>query len=115
MGVININNLEPGMILGANVLDRNGRVLLGSGQELTAKHIRVFKMWGVTEANVAGVEEQEIAAREAADIDPALLQEAEEQVQELFLRAGQEHPAMKELARLAVLRRLQSMRERSHG
>jgi hypothetical protein len=115
MGTVNISGLEPGMVITVDVKDRLGRVLLGAGKEITEKHIRLFKMWGVTEAEVKGVAQDDVAAREAAAFDPEQVQAAEQMTRDLFVHAGQEHPAMKELARLAILRRMRSIPEKNNG
>ncbi|NTW99914.1 MAG: hypothetical protein HGB35_08325, partial [Geobacteraceae bacterium] len=54
MGIIAIENIETGMVLASDVRDRSGRMLLGSGVELTQKHLVVFRTWGVLEADIAG-------------------------------------------------------------
>jgi hypothetical protein len=92
------------MTLAADVKDRNGRVLLAAGAEITEKHIRIFRMWGATGADIEGVAREQIISQAAAAIDPALLREAETQIASLFGRANKEHPAMNELFRLATLR-----------
>jgi hypothetical protein len=115
MGTVNISGLEPGMVITVDVKDRLGRVLLGAGKEITDRHIRLFKMWGVTEAEVQGVEQDDVAARTAATFDPEQVQAAEQMTRELFEHAGQDHPAIKELARLATLRRMRSISEKTNG
>ena len=115
MGKVQTGSLHPGMILQEEVKDRTGRVLLGAGKELTERHIRMFKMWGVIETEIQGIDQEEIAAQESKAIDPMLLQEAEQQTRELFARAGVDHPAMKELARLITQRRLRVMMEGEDG
>ena len=115
MGIVNISGLEPGMVLSGPVKDRLGRVLLDGGKELTEKHIRLFKMWGVTEAEVEGVAQEDVIARAVAAIDPEQVREAEQQTRELFNQSVPDHPAMKELWRLAIQRRIRSMSEDSHG
>ena len=54
MGVIPTNKLESGMVLADEVKDVNDRLLLAKGEEIQASHIRVLKMWGVSEVNVVG-------------------------------------------------------------
>ena len=116
MGVISIEDLKPGMVLAADVKDRNGRVLLAAGGEITEKHIRIFRMWGATGADVEGVAREQIASEAAAAIEPAMLQEAEGQIRELFARTNMEHPVVKELFRLATLRIVhQRMKGTGHG
>ena len=116
MGIITIDKLTPGMKLAAPVKDRGGRVILASGQELTEKHLKILRMWGITQADVFGSEAQSAEGPEATKAESDLLAEAEQHVEELFHHAGNEHPAVQELRRLAV-RRAQSRAAQggSHG
>jgi len=68
MGVIPTSKLESGMVLAGEVKDVNGRLLLAKGEEIQPSHIRVFKMWGVSEVNIVG--EVEIEDSAETDIDP---------------------------------------------
>src|SRR6185369_10254927 len=54
VGKVAIENIETGMVLASDVLDRSGRMLLGAGAELTHKHLVIFRTWGVLEADIAG-------------------------------------------------------------
>ena len=104
MGVINFEDIEPGMILGADVQDHSGRTLLTGGSEVTEKHLKVFKMWGISEVDIKGIEKEEVAVKATANLDPSLLKEAKAQCSELFCRTDLEHPFIKELFRLCTLR-----------
>ncbi|MFH2093912.1 MAG: HDOD domain-containing protein [Pseudomonadota bacterium] len=46
---INIDKIQPGMILGRDVANREGRRLLSKDMMLTSKEIRILKMWGIPE------------------------------------------------------------------
>lgn len=115
MGLINISDIRAGMILAGDVKDRNGRVLLAAGQEISDKHLKIFKMWGVTDADIQGVVQEDMAAQDMASVDPAVYQEAEQATAELFRHADTTHPGMKELARLSTLRRTRQSVEGRHG
>jgi hypothetical protein len=115
MGLINGGDIRPGMVLAKDVKDRNGRLLLTAGNELTDKHIKIFKMWGVTEADIQGVAHEDVEAQEAAAIGPELLHKADLVTQELFTHAGGEHPGVKELARLSTMRRVRTLTEAANG
>ena len=104
MGKINLSDIQPGMKLAADVKDRAGRLLLGAGSEITEKHLKVFKIWGVTEADIEGVEKEEIVAQATAQLDPVLLAEAEQKAKQLFRHTDQTHPFIEELFRLTTLR-----------
>ncbi len=104
MATLNLDDLQPGMTLAAPVRDRAGRVLLAAGQEITERALRIFRMWGVTEAEIQGVNADEAAAMRPADVDPAALRAAEEHAAQLFRHCKLGNPVVRELFRLATVR-----------
>ena len=108
MGLLTIDNISEGMVLLSDVHDRSGRLLLGSDTELNAKHLRMFRTWGITEADIAGIDDQEACASIAADLDPERLAAAENELRPLFRNADLSYPAMAELFRLCLLRRVRN-------
>lgn len=107
MAIIPIDNLAAGMVLKSNVCDRSGRMLLPAGGELTERHLKIFRTWGVLEADIVGDDGAETTQDFIIeDIDPARLAEAEEQVRWIFRRNDLEHPAIKELMRLCITRKV---------
>lgn len=111
MAILNLLSLRPGMILDADVKDRTGRILLASGQEVSEKALRVFKMWGVTEAEIQGVEQEQVAAMSMSDIRPELLQATEEKITEMFTHCNRENTVVRELMRLSAARVARRMEE----
>lgn len=114
MGTVTLDRLTPGMKLAADVKDRTGRVILAAGSSLTEKHLRIFRMWGITQADVEGVDarpEQVTVPVEDTDI----LREAELRVRELFRHTDLSHPAVGELSRLSTMRLVSSLTEGGHG
>lgn len=107
MGTLAIENIETGMVLAGDVLDRSGRMLLGAGSELTQKHLIIFRTWGVLEADIAGHGNDEAAGHLPVDVDPQELAAAEQELARLFRHTNLEHPAIIELMRLALLRKVQ--------
>jgi hypothetical protein len=106
LGNVHTDNLMPGMLLSSDVHDRNGRLLLGAGTELTDKHIYIFRTWGVVGADIDGVEEDEDSHRFSDAIDPELWVAAEAWVKPLFRHADMDHPGMNQLLQLSILRRV---------
>jgi hypothetical protein len=104
MGILNFEDLQPGMILGGDIRDRNGLVLLGKGHKITDKDLRILMMWGVTEADIEGIDREEVISRVASQCDPALLEKIEKQLRERFCHTDQNHPFIRELFRLMTLR-----------
>jgi hypothetical protein len=109
VGKIQTEKLAPGMTLGADVRDRSGRLLLGSGTELSERHLYILKTWGVLEVEIAGAEEVSSGLESEKTIDSALLASIEREITPLFRYADNDHPAIKELMRLRILR------EAEHG
>lgn len=104
--MVHIDNLASGMVLSRAVCDRGGRMLLPAGAELTEKHFSIFRMWGVLEVEILGdsvAEDAEATPNE--ELDPALLAEARDLVERLFVHNDREHPAIKELKRICIDRR----------
>jgi hypothetical protein len=108
VGNVLTDNLMPGMLLAADVHDRNGRLLLGAGTELTDKHIYVFRTWGVVEADIEGVDEDEAGQPFAGTVDPDQWAVAESEIQPLFRHVDPGHPAMVQLLRLSIMRRVRN-------
>jgi hypothetical protein len=98
--MINIVDVRPDMVLAADVKDRHGHVLLREAEIVTEKHVKIFKMWGVTELDVKGVDQEVIEARAAEEFSPELLLAAERVAQERFRHADGDDPVVRELMRL---------------
>lgn len=103
MSLIHIDNVKAGMVLTDDVRDISSRLLLSKGTEIVSKHLRVFKIWGITEVPV----DENAAAESGAEdkIDPERLKRTAQFTAMLFKHNDLKHPAMKELFRHAVLYR----------
>lgn len=104
MGVINFEDIKPGMILSRDIISRNGVVLLNAGKEITEKHLRILGMWGISEADIKGIDREDMLNKTAAEIDPRFLEEATRKAHEIFRHTDREHGFIKELFRLVTLR-----------
>jgi len=107
MGMAPIDNLVVGMVLDADVRDRTGRLLLGSGTELTSKHLHIFRTWGVLKVSIVGIDGDDEITNLPENVDLSELLMAEEALVPLFKRVDMSHPFNKELLRLVALRRIQ--------
>jgi len=103
MGMIHVDELDVDMVLDDNVMDINSRLLLAKGQKIQSKHIRIFKIWGITEVCVAGDQGRKKNAE--FDIDPDTMARITEDTKYIFKYADLSHPAIKELFRISVLYR----------
>jgi HD-like signal output (HDOD) protein len=100
MGCISVDQLNQGMVLSDDVLDINRNLLLTKGQKITPKHIRIFKLWGVTEVNVFGKDEKKNETEPW--INPELRKKIEDRTKQIFKNVDLNHPAAKEIFKLSV-------------
>jgi HD-like signal output (HDOD) protein len=101
MGSIRIDKLKPGMVLADDVRDIKGRLLLTRGKAIGPEHIRVFKIWGIPQVEVAGAPENAEAAA-AAPVDPARVEAVRKETETLFRHTDLQHPAVQEIFNQAV-------------
>ena len=106
MGKVNLENVSPGMVLEKDVKERSGRVLLRAGTEISDRHMNILKTWGVTEVDVENLTQAEVNAQVTQQLDPEALKIAEEQVSHLFCHTDKEHPAMRKLMRISVMKQV---------
>jgi HD-like signal output (HDOD) protein len=100
MNAVQTDKLKPGQILAEEVRDINGRLLLARGNEIKPNHIRIFKIWGISEVNVAGASNRK--DKFDPELNPELVEQAKESMTNLCRHVDLEHPAMKEIFKLAV-------------
>jgi len=108
MGKVNIDTLQPGMVLAEDLFHADGRLLLSKGLKLASNHLRVLKIWGVAGAEIEGVSDGSRSPT-LEEIDPAVLKEAQELTRKQFSHANVDHPFLGELFRICILRRAQRM------
>ena len=97
--VVPTDNIQSGQVLAEEVRDINGRLLLSKGHTIEAKHIRIFKIWGISEVNLVGADRHDDTSDPL--MDPAMI-EQKKSVETLFCQMDLEHPAVKEIYRIAV-------------
>jgi putative nucleotidyltransferase with HDIG domain len=100
MTTVRTKMLKPGMMIADDVRDIKGRLLLARGKPIGADHIRIFKIWGIPQVEVAGVTED--AEDAPAPLDPAWIEAARQETERLFVLTERDHPAIKEIFNQAV-------------
>ncbi|MBF0285188.1 MAG: hypothetical protein HQL51_12120 [Magnetococcales bacterium] len=98
--IVPLKLLDPGMRLENDVRDLSGRLLLAAGEAVEARHLRIFKMWGVTEADVVPPEGFVAGAGGAEGMTEArseLLRMQRAELDDLFRFVDRSHPVMAEL------------------
>ena len=108
MALLDIDSLTPGMKVGKDVIEASGQVLLRSGTEITEKHLRVLRSWGIQQIDIEGPKPPDSEDALLARATPAMLAGAQAIVDERFHHTDAAHPAIVELRRLAVLAELRA-------
>ncbi len=103
MPKLTISDVEAGMVLSSDVKDRSGRMLLKAGMDLTEKHLKVFKIWGIVQVEIEG-EEGVTSLQAVIDAHPELQQEANHAAKNIFRHVDLEHPFFTELIALWIQR-----------
>ena len=107
MTVVRLNNLAPGMVPAGDVKDHRGRVLLVSGVEITEKHIKSFKAWGVTEVAIQDLPHQENNSETQKHME--LPDPNKPEAEKLFQYTDCQHPAIQELFKLYLQRKTEML------
>ena len=112
MAVLSVDHAEPGMVLAAAVTDRQGRLLIPQGKELSERHVQALKMWGVAQIDVEGEGD---AADAFAAVEPEVLQEAEATLEARFARVDRSHPFLEQLFQYCVNRKARALQKDSEA
>jgi hypothetical protein len=97
--VLVLSEVQVGMVLGADA-SVQGQVLLSAGTTVTAAHLTLLAARGVRSLAIA------VPAAGRMAIDPKLVLACDRHLRPRFVRCDLQHPALKEIYRLALLRRL---------
>ena len=100
MIVVSTDKIKSGQILAKEVRDINGRLLFSEGHTIEAQHIRIFKIWGISEVNL--VEAEHHPATSKPSLDAAMIEQTKNSIEPLFCHVDLAHPAIKEIYRIAV-------------
>jgi hypothetical protein len=103
---VRISDLKPGMVVARDVKDLHGRLLVPAGAKTSAKHLEVFKIWGVPEVFIKGDSESEKKADPIEMLDPRKRKQIEKEMQALFCRQDPSDPVIKELVNICIQRKL---------
>lgn len=104
MGTVRTRQLKLGMILADDVRDVKGRLLLVKGKPIGPDHIRIFKIWGISQVQILGAQGENDAPAAAA-VDPGRLEAVRRETEFVFRYTERDHPAIREIFRLAVSHR----------
>ena len=104
MSTLAVEFLEPGMVLACDVRGSNGMVLLGTGAELTERHIGIFRAWGIAEVEIKGAAQDTCNTEMLAKLDVDQRQRIEQELDRLFQHNDPHDPIIEELRRICLRR-----------
>lgn len=90
--------------MAADVKNAHGQLLIRKGIEVTERHVRVLKSWGVAEVQLEGDEGSAEGGSVIEHYDPAILDSARTDVMNRLRFNSIEHPVIDELVRICVNR-----------
>lgn len=108
MQTVAIRHIKPLMTLAEPVENFDGQLLLSKGAVLTNNHIKNLKAWGVTEVAILDESQIQRPSSKPKEIDPEKLSAIQSKMEKLFRHANLDHPATKEMLRLATLNNLKT-------
>jgi HD-like signal output (HDOD) protein len=100
MSQVSVDELQQGMILSEDVRDINSRLLLSKGQEIISKHLRILKIWGITEVEVVGNPEEK--SNEVLERNPEQLAHIQSATDQMFQHLDLQHPTIEEIYQAAL-------------
>jgi hypothetical protein len=98
--IIPLSVAQPGLVLGEPA-SADGQVLLTAGTTLTPAHLTMLTTRGVRSVAIV------VAKEQRAPIETRLVLAMDRALRPRFTRTDLQHPAMKEIYRLALMRRIQ--------
>ena len=114
MGILNLTDLKPGMVLEEDVITSKGTKLLPKGTELSERHLQIMSTWGVIEASVQGVTREDIAQERISDVSREDQERVQAEVDAMF--AGHENDElMSEIARVVMKIKVEHLQKAKTG
>ena len=113
MVLLSVNDLKDGMVLSTEVKNKHGNVLLKKGDTLSEKHIMLLKSWGITEADIEGVDKDQVEKKEKEALSTDAMASIEKELKDLFSDFG-DNPLMEELYRVTKKFKMKKAVEQTH-
>lgn len=106
---MNINDIKQGMELGENIVNFEGTILLKAGARITEKHLEALQMWGITEANIIGVEKDRLAEPSMPAVNPEVIARIDKELADHFQKTDLNNPIISEIYKLVKKMRLRRL------
>lgn len=104
MPKVRIDDLQEGMIVAAPVRNLDDMLLLPADVELTARHLKLLRSWGVHEVAVQDSAEAEDASDPLRRLPPETFARLESTLRKVFHKFDDSQPLQREVFRLMLLR-----------
>lgn len=104
MGLIRIDDIKPGMILSSDLFTPHGRFLLPEGAVFTHETIKTCKAWGISAADIAGLDQNKLGAARLKSLAPEHISQSRLLIKPFFKAFDLDHPASREIYNIAVER-----------
>jgi HD-like signal output (HDOD) protein len=111
VALITVNALAEGMVLANDLHAPNGRMILARGAVVRNTHVRMLKVWGVSEVDVEKGGEEITLPEEFSLNEEALRRRSDEIVDSYFPPSAYGDDCMRELRRLCALRTARKLKE----
>lgn len=80
--IVHIEEIVPGQVLGAPILNRYGQTLLAAGIVIDEKHLLMFKTWGIKHVTIEGAKTE---VEEVVEVSEDLLKLAKNHIKKRML------------------------------
>ncbi len=108
MGVININDIQPGMAVARDVCNARGQLLLKAGSVIEERELLLLKTWGVTEAEIEGADRGAVSQKSLEGVDREKLEKVKADLENRF-SGTLDSEVMQEVMRIVLKQKLQEL------
>lgn len=115
LGKTPISGLIGGMTFAQDVVDTQGRTLIARGTDVTQKHIRILKTWGIEHVLVTPPETPPDSTTSDGNAETVFRQELQQMLDQRFALADREHPAVNAIYNICLQHALKRIGSKSSG
>jgi hypothetical protein len=117
MGLIELDKIEPGMVLAKPVYSHLGALLLKEGKKLTERELLLLESWKIKEIDVEGLESSESKDQAISEkLEKDELDKIETEIETKFSSIPQNNNVMMEIKKIVKTIKIESLlEEKKHG
>lgn len=112
MAKVKLDNLREGMVVTADVRNLDDMLLFPAGTELSARHLKVMRSWGISEVRVEDGDEVEDVSDPLRRLSPESLAQLEENLRSIFWKFDDSQPLQQTVYRLMLMRQVRRLPNR---